>query len=89
MSIRRSCGRSSLWRNPDGSFSHHLLDPSSGTPAWTGLIGATAIADSALEAETLSKMALLLGPAGACEVLSESGVREPVMNAGTANTNAV
>ena len=44
-----------------------------GTPAWTGLIGATAIADSALEAETLSKMALLLGPAGAREVLAERG----------------
>jgi FAD:protein FMN transferase len=62
-----------IWRNPDGTFGHHLLDPSSGTPAWTGLIGATAIADSALEAETLSKMALLLGPAGAREVLAERG----------------
>ena len=62
-----------IWRNPDGSFGHHLLDPSGGTPAWTGLIGATAIADSALEAETLSKMALLLGPAGAREVLAERG----------------
>ena len=62
-----------IWRNRDGSFGHHLLDPSTGTPAWTGLIGATAIADSALEAETLSKMALLLGPAGAREVLAERG----------------
>jgi thiamine biosynthesis lipoprotein len=62
-----------IWRNPDGSFGHHLLDPESGAPAWTGLIGATAFADSALEAETLAKMALLLGPAGAREVLAQRG----------------
>lgn len=62
-----------IWRHPDGSFGHHLLDPRTGCPAWTGLIGATAIGDSALEAETLSKMALLLGPAGAREVLAHRG----------------
>jgi thiamine biosynthesis lipoprotein len=62
-----------VWRNPDGSFAHHLLDPSTGLPAWTGLVGATAIGDTALEAETLSKMALLLGPAGAREVLAQHG----------------
>ena len=54
-----------LWRRPDGSFAHHLLDPSTGLPAWTGLVGATALAPTALEAETLAKMALLRGPAGA------------------------
>ncbi len=62
-----------VWRTPDGSFAHHLLDPSSGRPAWTGLIGVTALAASALEAETLSKMALLLGPLGARRVLAEHG----------------
>jgi len=62
-----------VWQREDGSFAHHLIDPSSGMPAWTGLIGATALADTALEAETLSKTALLLGPAGARRVLSEHG----------------
>jgi thiamine biosynthesis lipoprotein len=62
-----------IWRNADGAFAHHLLDPRTGTPAWTGLVGATAIGPTALEAETLSKMALLLGPARAREVLSEHG----------------
>jgi thiamine biosynthesis lipoprotein len=62
-----------IWRNPDGSFAHHLLDPSTGDPVWSGLVGATAIAGSALEAETLSKMALLLGPEGARRVLAEHG----------------
>ena len=62
-----------IWRNPDGTFGHHLLDPSTGGPAWTGLVGATAVADSALEAETLSKMALLLGPDGARRVLADHG----------------
>ncbi len=62
-----------IWRRRDGHFAHHLLDPSTGRPVWSGLIGATALGDSALEAETLSKMALLLGPAGAREVLAEHG----------------
>ncbi|MFN8216444.1 MAG: FAD:protein FMN transferase [Solirubrobacterales bacterium] len=62
-----------VWRGPDGRFSHHLLDPDSGEPAWTGLVGATALGDSALEAETLSKMALLSGPEGGREALAERG----------------
>lgn len=62
-----------IWRRADGSFAHHLLDPSTGAPVWSGLIGATAVAPSALEAETLSKMALLLGPEGARDVLAEHG----------------
>jgi thiamine biosynthesis lipoprotein len=62
-----------IWRRPDGSFAHHLLDPASGEPAWTGLISATALGGSALEAETLSKQALLSGPAGARAVLARYG----------------
>lgn len=62
-----------IWRNSDETFGHHLLDPSTGQPAWTGLVSATAIGGTALEAETQSKMALLLGPVGAREVLAEQG----------------
>ena len=62
-----------VWRRADGSYAHHLLDPSTGEPAWTGLVGATAVGGSALEAETLSKMALLSGPDGARRVLAEHG----------------
>jgi thiamine biosynthesis lipoprotein len=62
-----------IWRRPDGSFAHHLLDPSTLRPVWSGLVGATALGVTALEAETLSKMALLLGAAGARDVLAEQG----------------
>jgi thiamine biosynthesis lipoprotein len=62
-----------IWKRPDGRFAHHLLDPATGEPVWSGLIGATAIAPSALEAETLSKLALLTGPAGARRALAEHG----------------
>jgi FAD:protein FMN transferase len=62
-----------VWRRPDGRCAHHLIDPSTGEPAWTGLIAATALAPTALEAETLSKAALLRGPAGAREVLAAHG----------------
>jgi thiamine biosynthesis lipoprotein len=62
-----------VWRDSEGRFAHHLLDPATGLPAWTGLIEATAFAPSALEAETLAKMALLLGSLGARRVLAEHG----------------
>lgn len=62
-----------IWRRSDGTFAHHLLDPSDGEPVWSGLIGATALAPSALEAETLSKLALLTGPEGARRALAEHG----------------
>ncbi len=58
-----------LWRGP----AHHLLDPATGEPAWTGLIGATALAPTALEAEALAKAALLSGPSGAGRWLRRHG----------------
>jgi thiamine biosynthesis lipoprotein len=62
-----------IWRNRDGSFAHHLIDPSSGRPAWTGVIQATAIAATALEAETLAKAALLSGPLEGRRILEHAG----------------
>jgi thiamine biosynthesis lipoprotein len=61
-----------IWRT-DGGFAHHLLDPATGSPAWTGVIQATAIADTALRAESLAKAALLSGPGRGRELLSERG----------------
>jgi thiamine biosynthesis lipoprotein len=52
-----------LWERPDGTLAHHLLDPATGEPAWTGVIAATALAPTALEAEALAKAALLSGSA--------------------------
>jgi thiamine biosynthesis lipoprotein len=62
-----------LWQRDDGRFAHHLLDPASGEPAWTGLVAVTAVAPSALEAEVLAKTALLSGPVAARRVLRRGG----------------
>lgn len=62
-----------IWRSDDGRFAHHLIDPSTGEPAWTGLVGATALAPTGVDAETLSKAALLSGAAGARRVLARHG----------------
>jgi thiamine biosynthesis lipoprotein len=62
-----------IWQGPDGRYRHHLLDPATGEPAWTGLIGATALGATAVEAETLAKAALLSGPKRGREVLAELG----------------
>jgi thiamine biosynthesis lipoprotein len=61
------------WRGPDGSPAHHLLDPSTGRPAWTGLLQATAVAASGVDAERLAKEALLRGPGEARVLLARHG----------------
>jgi thiamine biosynthesis lipoprotein len=61
-----------IWETSDG-HAHHLIDPATGEPAWTGVVQTTALAPSALIAETLSKVALLRGPEGAREVLAGFG----------------
>jgi FAD:protein FMN transferase len=64
---------SRLWRRADGTYAHHLLDPATGEPAWTGLVAATAVAPSALDAEMLAKTAVLSGPAVARRLLARRG----------------
>jgi FAD:protein FMN transferase len=61
-----------IWRM-DAGFAHHLLDPASGVPAWTGVIQATAIGATGVEAETLAKTALLSGPARGLAILEPVG----------------
>jgi thiamine biosynthesis lipoprotein len=63
---------SRIWRT-EGGFAHHLIDPARRAPAWTGVIQATALAATALEAETLAKTALLRGPADGLELLDRHG----------------
>ena len=58
--------------DPEG-FAHHLIDPGRGRPAWTGVIQATAVAPTAVEAETLAKTAVLAGPHAGWRVLERFG----------------
>lgn len=62
------------WLKPDGTPAHHLLDPATGEPAFTGVVQATAIAPTALEAESRAKAAVLSGPEGAERWLPDGGV---------------
>ncbi len=71
--VATSCVVGRAWLRRDGRRAHHLLDPASGEPAWTGLLSATALAPSTLHAETLAKIALLRGPHGARETLARRG----------------
>ncbi len=58
----------------DGSPAHHLLNPATGTPAFTGIVQVTALAPTATEAEVLSKAAILSGPDGAERWLEHGGM---------------
>ncbi len=62
------------WLTADGSPAHHLLDPRSGRPAFTGVVQATALAPTATEAEARSKAALLSGPDQAPAWLPHGGL---------------
>jgi hypothetical protein len=62
------------WLDGDGRPAHHLLDPSTGTPAFTGIVQATALAPSVVMAEIYAKAALLSGPQAAEGWLAHGGV---------------
>lgn len=62
------------WIGPDGQPQHHLLDPSTGRPAYTGLIQVTALAPTAADAEVRAKAALLGGAERALDWLPNGGV---------------
>jgi thiamine biosynthesis lipoprotein len=62
------------WIDASGRPAHHLLDPSTGRPAYTGIVQATAFASSAGFAEVCAKAALLAGPEGATSWLPYGGV---------------
>lgn len=57
-----------------GRPAHHLLDPATGRPAYTGVVQVTALAPTALGGEALAKAALLSGPDGAAGWLRHGGV---------------
>ena len=58
------------WTAPDGSPRHHLIDPSTGLPATTGLAGVTVLAGRGWQAEVLAKAAFLAGPSEGAGLLA-------------------
>jgi len=62
------------WLDAEGAPAHHLLDPASGRPAFTGVVQVTALAPSAFEAEWRAKAALLAGPRRAARWLPHGGL---------------
>ena len=62
------------WLDSEGHPAHHLLDPASGRPAYTGIVQTTAIAPSGVEAEWRAKAALLAGPVQVRDWLRHGGL---------------
>jgi FAD:protein FMN transferase len=61
------------WSGDDGPR-HHLIDPHTGAPAWTGLAGVTVLAPDAWWAEALATALFLAGPEGAHEIVEHHAV---------------
>jgi thiamine biosynthesis lipoprotein len=62
------------WLDARGLPAHHLLDPATGRPAYTGVVQATAVASTAVEAEARAKAAVLSGPDRALDWIPFGGV---------------
>lgn len=62
------------WQRAAGAPAHHLLDPATGEPAFTGVVQVTALAPSAFLADVHAKWALLSGPELAPSRLPYGGV---------------
>jgi thiamine biosynthesis lipoprotein len=62
-----------VWWDAQRRPAHHLLDPATGAPAWTGIVSATAKAPTAALAEALAKAAVLAGPAAGRTIVSRHG----------------
>ena len=84
---RRSLGRVELadealvssWRTrrvwgSDDDPRHHLIDPRTGHPAWTGLAGVTVLAPEAWWAEALATALFLAGPEEAPALVARHGI---------------
>lgn len=59
---------------------HHLIDPSTGTSAETGIAAVTVVANEASLAEVLAKAAYLAGPDEAIELLATASVTGIIVN---------
>jgi FAD:protein FMN transferase len=57
-----------------GMRRHHLLDPRTGEPAWTGLWSVTAVASTCAQAEVAAKVAFVLGRHAGTEFLLARGL---------------
>jgi thiamine biosynthesis lipoprotein len=61
-----------VWGAPD-DVRHHLIDPATGAPSWSGLSGVVVTAARAWWAEVLAKAAYVAGPVDGVRVLERHG----------------
>ena len=58
------------WTAPDGTPRHHLIDPTTGLPAVSGLAGVAVLTGRGWRAEVLAKAAFLAGPVDGAALLA-------------------
>jgi thiamine biosynthesis lipoprotein len=68
-----STTRKRAWRT-DRGVAHHLVDPRTGCSVTSGVATATVVGARAVQAEVLTKVALLAGPVDAPAALAPYGV---------------
>ncbi|UDY34705.1 FAD:protein FMN transferase [Dermatobacter hominis] len=74
-----SSTRRRRWQTDGGGWAHHLIDPSTGRPAASGVAAVVAVAEEAWWAEALAKAALVLGAEDGVELLRRQGAEGVVV----------
>ena len=59
----------------DGVRYHHIIDPRTGFPAQSGLLGVTLIGESAMELDALSTAVFILGMERGLRLLEPRGIQ--------------
>jgi thiamine biosynthesis lipoprotein len=65
------------WASAHGA-AHHIIDPRTGDPAVTPVVSATAVADTAAEAEAAAKAVVILGASGLAWAAQQLWIRSAV-----------
>ncbi|MDR0357372.1 MAG: FAD:protein FMN transferase [Clostridiales Family XIII bacterium] len=73
----KSVGTSGVYERSfvrDGTRYHHILDPKTGFPARTDLVGVTVVTERSVDGEGISTMCVIFGSARAQEYLEQNGI---------------
>lgn len=66
----------------DGVLYHHILDPATGYPSDSGILGVTILADRSVDADALSTICFLMGPQRAMELIEQTEGAEALLITG-------
>lgn len=78
-----SSGNYERYFEADGILYHHILDPATGYPADSGVLGVTILAEHSVDADALSTICFLMGKDAGMELIEQTDGAEALFITGT------